>query len=157
MLLGDRYARIRVEHPFHSSESRCSTSVGCSRELMKSAGNLSRLWTRVSQDLALGRSTTALPTRLISTSSPANRNSFGSRTAWLSPFLKSFAVFTDRASDLIQCNEIIYTNSIYRRLIRSKRRLPAELAGRYRSPTPIASASHGYGCASGSRLNGDEQ
>ncbi len=29
----------------------------------------------------------------MSTSVPSKRNSFGSRTAWLSPFLNSFAVF----------------------------------------------------------------
>src|SRR6185437_13409512 len=38
-------------------------------------------------------STTALPTRLMNTSSPAKRNSLGNRTAWLSPFLKSLATF----------------------------------------------------------------
>src|SRR5215831_476417 len=32
---------------------------------MKSSGNFSRLWTKAPQDLVFGRSTTALPTRLI--------------------------------------------------------------------------------------------
>src|SRR6185312_17560896 len=43
MFLDDRDAGVRIEHPFQGSESRCSVSLGCPRELMKSAGNLSRL------------------------------------------------------------------------------------------------------------------
>src|SRR5215472_17555272 len=93
MLLDDRNARVGIEHPFHGRESRRSTSPGCSRSLIKSGGNFSKLSIRVSQDLAFGRSTTALPTRLISTSFPVKRNSFGKRTAWLSPFLNNLAVF----------------------------------------------------------------
>src|SRR5215831_3340680 len=93
MLLDDCNARVCIEHPLHGSESRRSASLGCSRSLIKSAGNFSRLSIRVSQDLAFGRSTTALPTRLISTSFPVKRNSFGKRTAWLSPFLNNLAVF----------------------------------------------------------------
>src|ERR1700734_2063706 len=108
MLLDDGDAGVRIQHPLHGSDSRRSASRGCSRSLMKSAGNLSKLCTSVSQDLAFGRSTTALPTRLISTSAPAKRNSFGSRTAWLSPFLKSLAVFTMTTSV-----SIVYIINIY--------------------------------------------
>src|SRR5215831_11213957 len=93
VLFDDCDAGVSIEHPLHGKESRRSALPGCWRSLMKSAGNFSRLSTRVSQDFAFGRSTTALPTRLISTSSPAKRNSLGKRTAWLSPFLNSLAVF----------------------------------------------------------------
>jgi hypothetical protein len=44
---------------------------------MKSAGNLARLSINVSHDLAFGNKTTALPTRLMNTSLPGKRNSFG--------------------------------------------------------------------------------
>jgi len=67
--------------------------MGWSRSFMKSGENFFRLPINVSQDFALGNNTTASPTRWISTSVPSNRNSFGRRTAWLSPFLNSFAVF----------------------------------------------------------------
>ncbi len=40
-----------------------------------------------------GNNTTASPHFLIHTSVPEKRNSLGNRTAWLSPFLNSFAVF----------------------------------------------------------------
>src|SRR5487761_917778 len=119
MLLDDGDAGVRIQHPLHGSDSRGSVSRGCSRSLMKSAGNLSRLWTSVSQDLAFGRSTTALPTRLISTSAPAKRNSFGSRTAWLSPFLNNLAVFTITTS----------VSSIYIVNIYSSQRLGKAAAG----------------------------
>src|SRR5215469_7070120 len=108
MLLDDCNARVCIEHPLHGSESRRSASSGCSRSLIKSGGNFPRLSIRVSQDLAFGRSTTALPTRLISTSFPVKRNSFGKRTAWLSPFLNNLAVFKGP-----RCC-FIYTYSIYR-------------------------------------------
>src|SRR3974377_579701 len=93
MFLDDCDASVGIEHPLHGKESRRSASPGCPRSLIKSGGNFSRLSIRVSQDLAFGSRTTALPTRLISTSSPAKRNSFGKRTAWLSPFLNNLAVF----------------------------------------------------------------
>src|SRR6185437_5287740 len=93
MLLDYRYARIRIQHPPHGNGLRCSDSLGCSRSVMKSPGNLSKLSSSVSHDFAFGSSTTALPILLMRTSSPAKRNSFGRRTAWLSPFLNSFAVF----------------------------------------------------------------
>jgi len=48
---------------------------------MKSAGNLARLSIKVSHDLAFGNKTTALPMRLMNTSLPGKRNSFGKRTA----------------------------------------------------------------------------
>src|SRR5882757_2715571 len=76
---------------------------------MKSGGNFSRLSSNVSQDRALGSNTTAFPTRLMNTSSPEKRNSLGSRTAWLSPFLNSFADFIEFHSLHIYLKYILFT------------------------------------------------
>src|SRR6185312_6717155 len=43
--------------------------------------------------MCAGNNRTPAPTRLILTSSPANRNSLGKRTAWLLPCLNTLAVF----------------------------------------------------------------
>src|SRR5580704_2132914 len=76
---------------------------------MKSDGNFSRLMSSVSHDFAIGKSTTVLPTRFMNTSLPAKRNSFGNRTAWLSPFLNSLATFIfDRSIEYIL---IVYTST----------------------------------------------
>src|SRR6185369_151123 len=100
VLLDDCDAGIGVQHPFHSRASLSSASEGCSRFVMKSCGNLSRLCNKGSHDLAFGNNTTALPARLMKTSFPSNRNSLGRRTAWLSPFLNSFAVFMGASSNI---------------------------------------------------------
>ncbi|MGH8149494.1 MAG: GNAT family N-acetyltransferase [Steroidobacteraceae bacterium] len=60
---------------------------------MKSAGNFSRLWTKVSHDLALGSNTTTLPTRLIGFEiSERSRGHGYARQACLAlaPFIRTF-------------------------------------------------------------------
>ncbi|CAA9423259.1 MAG: hypothetical protein AVDCRST_MAG01-01-2420 [uncultured Rubrobacteraceae bacterium] len=59
---------------------------------MKSLENDPRLPYKASHECRRGSSTTALPTFLTNTSSPSKRNPLGSLTAWLLPFMKSFAV-----------------------------------------------------------------
>jgi hypothetical protein len=82
-----------VRHPPHSKGWS-----GCSRSAMKSSENFDRFAIGVSQHCVMGSKTAALPTRLTSTSCPANRNSLGRRAAWLSPFVKKLGLVHEDGS-----------------------------------------------------------
>src|SRR5882672_348167 len=90
------FVRLRRGGNISSSDFRTCCSVGCLRSSGKAGSNESRASKKSFQGFSfvspLGISTTEFPSRFTYTSSPSKRNSFGRRTAWLRPFLKSLAV-----------------------------------------------------------------
>jgi len=88
---GYLYAYICVEHAFHYRFS-LESCAGWFLFSIKSSVNWSRLFTNGAQGSSLGKSMTIVPNFLINTSSPENRNSLGSLTAWLLPFVNILAV-----------------------------------------------------------------
>src|SRR5437867_1637032 len=86
-------ANVSIEQERHGKAFFRFWGLGCWRSAMKSGGNLLRLLINESQERAAGSRSTPFPDFLMNTRSPSKRNSRGSRTAWLRPFRKSFAVF----------------------------------------------------------------
>ena len=70
----------------------------CSLSMVRSSLKSPMASNRTCHGSSFGNNTTALPSRLTTTSSPPKRYCLGKRTAWLLPFMKSFAVSSDGSS-----------------------------------------------------------
>src|SRR5829696_215892 len=89
---------VGVEHVAQRHHSPLRTCGGLSSMVSRSvkapSGSSHQALIASIKVRGFSRSTTSSPRRKISTSSLANRNSFGKRTAWLFPDLKTLAVVT---------------------------------------------------------------